>query len=249
MQCRMFCLVSGVHICAVLQKYPNNFQVPINRRSFNSASSSTRSGREAAATHWKNWCAHSQFCWPISSNIRSYVSSSVSGNSSRARRMRCRRQCRRYSSWQNAHRNLHHRRKRVLRWTGKSLSYIPSAFLVSTSMTSSLSALLHARILGSELTTNLMYSVISWACPFSSCRETERNANEVRTDSMSASGRLVTQSRRVGICNSTRSFTSFKTSSRGDGQTSHRWAFVQGINDDVDCRLLLKFKDLLEMLK
>jgi len=62
----------------------------------NSASSSTRSGREAAATHWKSLCAYSQFCLPISSNVRSYVSSSVSGNSSRARRIRCRRQCLRY---------------------------------------------------------------------------------------------------------------------------------------------------------
>src|SRR5260221_12805089 len=43
----------------------------------NSATSSTRSGREAAATHWKSRCAHSQFCLPISSNVRSYVSSSV----------------------------------------------------------------------------------------------------------------------------------------------------------------------------
>ena len=64
----------------------------------NSASSSTRSGREAAATHWKSRCAYSQFCFPISSNVRSYVSSSVSGNSLRAGRMRCRRQCRRKSS-------------------------------------------------------------------------------------------------------------------------------------------------------
>jgi hypothetical protein len=64
----------------------------------NSASSSTRSGREAAATHWNSLCAYFQLRLPISSNVRSYVSSSVSGNSSRARRMRCRRQCRRYSS-------------------------------------------------------------------------------------------------------------------------------------------------------
>jgi len=62
----------------------------------NSASSATRSGREAAATHWKSRCAYSQFCLPISSNVQSYVSSSVSGNSSRARRMRCRRQFLRY---------------------------------------------------------------------------------------------------------------------------------------------------------
>src|SRR6266581_5051297 len=83
----------------------------------NSASSRNRSGREAAATHWKSRCANSQFCFPISSNIRSYVSSSVFGNSSRARRMRCRRQCRRDSSWQYTHLNLHHSRKRVLRRT------------------------------------------------------------------------------------------------------------------------------------
>ena len=40
----------------------------------NSVSSLTRSGWEAAATHWKSWCAHSQFCLPISSNVQSYVS-------------------------------------------------------------------------------------------------------------------------------------------------------------------------------
>src|SRR5487761_1370245 len=31
----------------------------------NSASSPTRSGREAAATHWNNLCAYSQFRFPI----------------------------------------------------------------------------------------------------------------------------------------------------------------------------------------
>ena len=54
----------------------------------NSASSSTRSGRDAAVTHWKSRCAYSQFWSPISCNTRSYVSSSVSGKSSRARRIR-----------------------------------------------------------------------------------------------------------------------------------------------------------------
>ena len=72
----------------------------------NSASSSTRSGRVAAVTHWKSRCAYSQLCLSICFNVRSYVSSSVSGNSLRARGMCCRRQCRRYSSWQNAHLNL-----------------------------------------------------------------------------------------------------------------------------------------------
>src|SRR6267154_5458685 len=54
----------------------------------NSASSLTRSGRDAAATHWNRWRAHSQFWSPISSKARAYVSSSVTGNSSRACRIR-----------------------------------------------------------------------------------------------------------------------------------------------------------------
>src|SRR5258708_5051899 len=41
----------------------------------NSASSLTRSGRDAAATHWNSRCAYSQFWSPISSKMRAYVSS------------------------------------------------------------------------------------------------------------------------------------------------------------------------------
>src|SRR6266852_4353190 len=48
----------------------------------NSASSLTRSGRDATATHWNSRCANSQFWSPISSKMRAYVSSSVAGNSS-----------------------------------------------------------------------------------------------------------------------------------------------------------------------
>ena len=85
-------------------------------------------------------------------------------------------------------------------------------------MTSSLSAVLQARILESVLTENLMYFAISWACPLSLCRETEWNDKGPRTGSISASGRLVTQIRRFGSRNPTSSLTSSNTCSRGDGK-------------------------------
>src|SRR5258707_59857 len=71
-----------------------------------SASSSTPSGRETAVTHRSSRRANSQFVFLISRNARSYVASSVDGNSSRARRIHPGRHPARYSSWQCTHRNL-----------------------------------------------------------------------------------------------------------------------------------------------
>src|SRR5712691_10305217 len=64
----------------------------------NSASSLTRSGRDATATHWNRRCANSQFWPPISSSVRAYVSARVSDKSSRAHRIHPRRQWRRWAS-------------------------------------------------------------------------------------------------------------------------------------------------------
>ena len=72
----------------------------------NSASSLAQSGRAATATHWNSHHANSRSVALISSNVRSYVPSSVPGNSSRACGMRPGMQSPRYSSWQFTHRNL-----------------------------------------------------------------------------------------------------------------------------------------------
>ena len=72
----------------------------------NSASSSTRSGRDAAATHWKRRRANFQFALSIDCRMRSYVPSRLSGKSSKACRIRAGRQRRRTSNWQKAQRNL-----------------------------------------------------------------------------------------------------------------------------------------------
>src|SRR5579863_266716 len=71
------------------RNFSSNFGIGLTSKSKarKSASSSTRSGREATATHWNRRWAYSQFDL-ISRNVRSYVSSSVSGNSARARRRR-----------------------------------------------------------------------------------------------------------------------------------------------------------------
>src|ERR1700679_4129429 len=69
--------------------------------------------------------------------------------------------------------------------------YIPAAFLVRTSMTSRLSSAFHFTFLGSALMTDVMYSSMSFFCPCSSCRETERKIKGSRASLMSISGRLV----------------------------------------------------------
>jgi len=83
----------------------------------NSASSSTRSGRTAAARQCSNRRACRWLGFLISLSIRSYVSSRLSGNSSRIRRMLGGKQYRRTSNWQNAQRNLFH----VLRFAFKQM--------------------------------------------------------------------------------------------------------------------------------
>src|SRR6266853_4063281 len=72
----------------------------------NSASSSTRSGRETVATHSKSRRANSQFASLISRNVHPYISSSVSGNSFRAYWTHPGRHLLRKSSWQYTHLNL-----------------------------------------------------------------------------------------------------------------------------------------------
>src|SRR6266850_1320428 len=60
---------------------------------------------------------------------------------------------------------------------------------------------------------------MSHICPLSSWRESERKLNGSKTPLMSGSDRLVTHMRRFENCESTRSSTSLKTFSRGDGIT------------------------------
>src|SRR5579863_7236261 len=74
-----------------------------------SASSLTRSGRDATATHWKIRCANFQFALSMSCNVRSYVPSRFTGNSSKACLIRAGRQPRRNSNWQKIQRNLCYR--------------------------------------------------------------------------------------------------------------------------------------------
>src|SRR5579863_6377099 len=50
----------------------------------------------------------------------------------------------------------------------KLVAYMPSAFLVSISMTYFLSSAFHLRIVGSLLTTDLIYFSMSSICPLSS---------------------------------------------------------------------------------
>src|SRR5579863_10386736 len=73
----------------------------------NSASSLTRRGWDATATHWKIRCANSLFASLISCNVRSYVPSKLSGNPSKACRIHEGRERRRKSNWQNTQRNLY----------------------------------------------------------------------------------------------------------------------------------------------
>ena len=115
----------------------------------NSASSSTRRGRDATATHWKIRCANSQFASLISCNVRSYVPSKLSGNSSKACRIRDDRERRRNSNWQYTQRNLYQRYQQLSWDIIPFRPHIPSAFFVSTSMTSSLSSGLHLSIFAS----------------------------------------------------------------------------------------------------
>src|SRR6266851_1889744 len=57
---------------------------------------------------------------------------------------------------------------------------------------------------------------MSSICPISSCREIEWKVKGSRIALMSVSGRLVTQIRKFGTCESIRSSTSIKTLSRDD---------------------------------
>ena len=91
------------------QRHPRfNFGIPsaLKSKARISASSLTRSGRTAATRHCSNRCACPWLGFLISLSMRSYVSSKLSGNSSRICRTLDGKQCRRTSSWQNAHRNL-----------------------------------------------------------------------------------------------------------------------------------------------
>ena len=112
-----------------------------------SASSSTRSDRTATVRHCNRRCALSFWAWFIPFNIRSYVSSSVSGNSFRYWRRFGGKQCCSTSNWQNTHRNLY----------GDVRTYnthIPSGLSVSVSITRFLSSALHLiiAVLGASLT-------------------------------------------------------------------------------------------------
>jgi len=100
--------------------------------------------------------------------------------------------------------------------TEASTAYMPSALCVSTPMTSSLSAVFHLRIIRSELTNDLIYISMSPICPISSCRELEWKFKGSRIVLMSVSGRLVTQMRKFGTCESMRSSTNIKTLSRDE---------------------------------
>ena len=115
----------------------------------NSASSSTRRGRDATAIHWNIRWANSRFASLMSCNVRSYVPSKLSGNSSKACRMRWGRVRRRNSSWQNTQRNLYQRHELASWDIVPCRSHIPSALFVSTSTTSSLSSGLHLFIFSS----------------------------------------------------------------------------------------------------
>ena len=96
-----------------------SFGIPseLKSKARTSASSSTRSGRAAATRHCNNRCACPWLGFLISRSIRSYVSSKLSGNSSRISRTLDGKQCRRTSNWQNTHRNLFHFLKDINRQT------------------------------------------------------------------------------------------------------------------------------------
>src|SRR5260221_14769786 len=106
----------------------------------------------------------------------------------------------------------------VMKKSSIKMPYIPSALSVRTSTTSCLCTDVHLRILLSVFTIDLMYFSMSSFCPLSSCKETERKVKGSRIGLISVSGRLVTQMRRFGNLESTRSSRSTKTSSRSDGR-------------------------------
>ena len=88
-----------------------------------SASSGRRSGRTATVRHCKSRYVCSRLALGIYCSIRSFVSSRVSGNSSRTRRTLGARLRRRASNWHEAHRNLSSRKK-VL-WAEKTIFIHP----------------------------------------------------------------------------------------------------------------------------
>ena len=93
------------------QRQPKfNFGIPSALKSTAriSASSLTRSGRAAATRHCNNRCACPWLGFLISRSMRSYVSSKLSGSSSKMCWTLDGKQCRSTSNWQNAHRNLSH---------------------------------------------------------------------------------------------------------------------------------------------
>ena len=80
----------------------------LNSTARTSASSLAVNGRRATARHCKRRRAYSHFSSSIPSNIRSYVSSKVLGNSFSARRMLPGKLRRSISSWRKTQRNLDH---------------------------------------------------------------------------------------------------------------------------------------------
>ena len=88
---------------------------------------------------------------------------------------------------------------------------MPSAFSERVLMTSSFSSSGQLPILGSAWTTLVIKSRISFRCPLSSWRETQRDVSGSRKARISTSGRLVTQMRRFGSRKSTSIFKSWKT--------------------------------------
>jgi hypothetical protein len=121
----------------------------------NSASSSTTRGRKDTRTHCKIRWAHSLMLSWISCKVRSYVQSSVAGNSSREREIRRGGQARRISNWQATKLNLYCVYQRSSSCIPVLMPYIPSAFCGSVSMTMALSCTRHLRMPGSEPTMNV----------------------------------------------------------------------------------------------
>jgi hypothetical protein len=71
-----------------------------------SASFLTRSWPMDMTRYWNRQCAYFRVCLLIQNNVRSYVPSKVSGNSSKTRRTLGGEQKRRVSTWQCSQRNL-----------------------------------------------------------------------------------------------------------------------------------------------
>ena len=132
------------------RQFECSFGVPSELKSIVriSASSSTRSGRTAAARQYRNRRAYPWIGFLISLSIRSYGSTRLSGNSFRICGMSDGRLFCRTSSWQNAQLNLIH----ILRFAYKQMKYpyIPSTLSSSIVIARSLSSSRHPRIIWFE---------------------------------------------------------------------------------------------------